>query len=870
MARLDAIGDRPAALAAYQKLAERLRRELRVAPSEPTWRLAEQIRTHVADAPTARSRPGLLPLVGREVELRALLAAWTAACTGRGGLALVHGDPGIGKTRLVTQLADHAAQAGAVVATGAAPDLAGPPLAPWIEVCAGLVRSLGELPDTPWVLALAALLPAHIRTGVADTAPGMEEARLIEAVVALLEECARRGPVLVVLEDLHAADEASLAMLSSITRRVMEVRVLVVATRRERPVRDRLVTLEHVSRQGGTVRADVALGPLDESAISDLARAVGALGDDAVGRVVDAADGNALLAVEAARALAIGDALPLGLRGAVRAAAARLPPEARELVRTLAVAGRDVAAAEAAKRAGVVLADALPPAEDQGLLECVDDRVRFRHGLLREAVYADMSSIERTQRHGRAAELLRGSLDRAAEASAHLRATGRLRDAGELLVEAAAQARAVGALADATELLREACIALPDDPVPALALADAYAWRGRPADSQEAFSKALPLLERAGDAAALAAAHLRFAEWHYGPICQPRVAVESCRRALAVMDGAGVDAPQLRAQILSVYAWCESIGGDLAEVERALGMLAAVAGDEPDDPLIACAAARTRCFSLLRMGYFTEAVEPGLRAAGAAARAGRPDQCYAGLVNAAFGYAAAGDLEAALELLDRCVAEIWGNGLLAIETLVLIDRAWVLARLRRFADAAEAAAQARRTANRLDSADLQALVDAERGRVALLAGDYQLAADLLAAALESPDASIGRPLARLQRAEALARHGKLDDAEAELAAVVLEPVRPGDWPDTLVARMSGVEGLIAAGRGDLVQAERRLQEAAAGWRHRLSPAELGQRMADVMVDLGRPIIGLVVPTEELAIVEADLGSLAAGTEVGRA
>jgi tetratricopeptide (TPR) repeat protein len=237
------------------------------------------------------------------------------------------------------------------------------------------------------------------------------------------------------------------------------------------------------------------------------------------------------------------------------------------------------------------------------------------------------------------------------------------------------------------------------------------------------------------------------------------------------------------------------------------------------------------------------------------------------LVNAAFGCAAAGDLDGALELLDRCVAEIWGNGMLAFETLVLIDRAWVLARLHRFGDAAEAAAQARRTADRLDSADLQALVDAERGRVALLAGDYQLAADLLAAALASPDASIGRPLARLQRAEALARHGKLDDAEAELVAVVLEPVRPGDWPDTLVARMSGVEGVIAAGRGDLVQAERRLQEAAVGWRHRLSPAELGQRMADVMVDLGRPIIGLVVPADELLTIEADLAALAARMEV---
>jgi len=862
MSCLAAAGDRPAAMVVYQKLADRLRRELRVAPSEPTWRLAEQIRTEVPATPSVRTRRGLLPLVGRDREFGELRAAWAATMrSGHGGLAVVHGDPGIGKTRLATQLAELAAHDGAAVAAGAAADLAGPPLAPWAEIGAALIRRLGELPDAPWVAALAPMLPAHVPATYGEQPPALVQARLAEAVVALVHEVALRWPVLVVLEDLHAADEASLALLSYVVRRVADARVLVVTTRRERPVRDLVVTLEHTSRQAGTTHADTALGPLNRSAISDLARAVGTLTDDAVAQVVDAADGNALLAVEAARALTAGDPAPAGLRGAVRAAVARLPEEARELVRTLAVAGRELALTDLAGRTGLAVAEALPPAEDQGLLETVDGRVRYRHDLLRDAVYADLPSVERAERHARAAEHLAGSMDRAAEAAAHLRAAGRVHEAGQLLLFAAVHARALGALSDATELLREASIVLPDDPAAALALADVLACRGRPADARSAFAKALPLVERAGDPAALAAAHLRFAEWHYGPICQPAVAVEACRRALAVMDGAGVDVPQLRARILAVAAHCESLGGELAEVERALAALHELVGPEPGDPLLGCIAHCAECFSFLRAGRFAEAVECGVRGGERALEANRPDLVQNGWGNAAFAEAAAGNLAGALELLDRTLGAVRGRGLLAIEANVLVERSWLLDRLGRVAEAVESAAQARRTADQLDAPDLRALVDAERGRIALRAGDYPAAVGFLGDALAVPEAMIGRPLARLQRAEALARVGDLDAAEAELGEVVLEPVRPGDWPETLVPRLVGVEGLIAAGRCDRARARRCLREAADGWRRQLGTVEIGQRIGDVMIDLGRVIIGLVVPAEELAAVEADLDSL---------
>jgi DNA-binding SARP family transcriptional activator len=928
MTRLAAAGDGAAALTAYRRLADRLRRELRVPPSEPTWQLAEQLRTQVdrrpapASAPAAPDpagptsglagptsdpttptsgptgpavgpvgpagplagptgpvagptgpaapaarlpRPGALPLVGRSAEIDLLDQAWAVAGAGHGGLALVHGDPGIGKSRLITELCDRVRGSGGRVASGAAPDLAGAPLTPWAEVCTALVRQLGGLPTAAWVSGLAPLLPTYL-PGSPPSPPGHEQARLSESVVALLDRACAGAPLLVVIEDLHAADVASLTLLSYVIRRMGDSRVMVVATRRERPVRDELATLEQAQRQRGLLLADVALAVLGDEAVSQLARAVGQLDPDCVAQVVDVAEGNALIAVEAARALAGGRPLPVGLRDAVRAAAARLPEDARVLLRTVAVAGRDLDLDEAEHRSGVSVESALPPAEDEGLIVSVDGRLRFRHSLLREAVYADISSIERRERHLSAAAALSGSIERTAEAAAHLQAAGRTGEAGRMLVLAAAQARSVGALADATVLLRQALEALPGDPGPALELADVLAWRGRPADARTAFDQVLPLLEAAGDPEEIAAAHLRFADWHFGPICQPRVAVRACRKALAVLDGAGVRAPVLRAEVLAVLAWCEAIAGDQRGVEQALAQLAGVAGDPPDDPLIAGGADRARSFLLLRQARFAEAVAPAERAADAGDRAGRPDLVYSGLINAAFGLAAIGAFEEALALVDRAADAVRDHGMLAIETLILLDRAWILARLGRLDDAASAAAQARRSADRLDAPDLQATVDAERGRIALRAGEHAAAVELLEAALAVEDASIGRPLARLQLAEALARLARADDARAELARVVLEPVRPGDWPDTLVARMAGVQGLIARLDGDRALAEKRLREAADGWRRRLSAIELADRMAAVMADLGRPVIGLVVPAEELATVEADLAGLIFGKE----
>jgi hypothetical protein len=95
----------------------------------------------------------------------------------------------------------------------------------------------------------------------------------------------------------------------------------------------------------------------------------------------------------------------------------------------------------------------------------------------------------------------------------------------------------------------------------------------------------------------------------------------------------------------------------------------------------------------------------------------------------------------------------------------------------------------------------------------------------------------------------------------------MEPMTPGDWPDTLVARMAQVQGLVAEHRGDHALAARRLQEAADGWRRRLpgtdGAADAGERWAAALADIGRPVVGTVEPQVELDAVLADLARVRA-------
>ncbi|MDT5130838.1 MAG: hypothetical protein QOE41_149, partial [Mycobacterium sp.] len=877
MRRYDEAGDRSVALGVYSRMVDRLRRELKIAPSEESWRLAEAIRTRQHG-----QTPKRLPmtddagehlrrtrLVGRDRELAVLERAWRSAQSGAGGVAIVHGDPGLGKTRLMAELCQIARSSGALTAVGTTSAINGAPYWPWVELGGAVLRGIGGAPEgEPFTTALAPLLPTHIQPR-APGPPEFEQARLREGLLDLLEYAAKRTPLLLVLEDMHACDEASAAVLAGASRRVKGLPVLLVWTRRNRPLRTALTEVEQLATHSGVLVAQLGLDRLSDEAISAIARDIGPLEADAVRTIVASADGNTLLAVEAARTMVRGDrSLPQGLRSVVRAACAHLPAPSVTLCEVLAVAGRPLSVDDTRRRYGrcddAGVDAAFECAQDAGLLEINDGMLGFRHSLLREAYYADLPVLLRSRLHAEAARDLdeNAKPELAGEAARHLIAAGDELGATGLLVRAAHHAVSVGALTRAEELLTEASQLAPSDVAITLELAEVAAHRGMAAVSQTRFEQALDGLMRADDPVGVATAHIRWAEWNTGPLCRPQVARESVGTALEVLDTAGISALRLRLEAQAFMALCEAMAGDPEACERLLDTLDEQCRRLPAEPIRDIRRHVARSLAHMRQGRFDEVAQSGRAAAAIARSIGRQDLMYGSLVNAAAGLAATGEYGQALELLDEIgyVPSI-GTLPLAIEAEVQMSRAWLMSRLNLHAEAIRVARSAQRLTERLGTEVLTASADAEAGRVMLRAGCYADAADLLGRALDVAGPAIGRPLARLQRAQALARSANLDDAKAELAATAIEPVGRSDWPDVLVARMSSVRGLIAAADGDSTTAEHHFRRAAACWRRRIDAADAGERYTAVLADLGRPVIGLISPADELDEVLADLALL---------
>jgi tetratricopeptide (TPR) repeat protein len=192
-----------------------------------------------------------------------------------------------------------------------------------------------------------------------------------------------------------------------------------------------------------------------------------------------------------------------------------------------------------------------------------------------------------------------------------------------------------------------------------------------------------------------------------------------------------------------------------------------------------------------------------------------------------------------------------------------LPRPNILARLERFGEASVVIAEQRRLADRLDSPLISATSAFDAGLVALAAGRFAEAAELLAEALAGP-AQISRPAAAIARAEALARAGDIERAKAQLRAAVTEPVRGADQPWSLVPKISRVQALIAVGSGDRDLAVRRYREAEVAWRRMLPSVTTATSEGYFanLVDLGRPpVVGLVEPTRELTRIERERANL---------
>jgi DNA-binding CsgD family transcriptional regulator len=336
-------------------------------------------------------------MVGRRRELDAL-RAWVDAAGARDGagrLVLCVGEPGIGKTRLAQELAGFALAKGIAVAWGRCFEGEGAPsFWPWRQV----LRSLGIDADT-------------VLTG--DVESPEDRFRVLDDVTQAVRGAADERGLVVILDDIHWADEPSLLALRHVADPITESRLLVFAAFRDvEPASALRRVLPELVRSPAVDRLDLRGFGLAEVREQLSMATVGESVPDAR-TVLDVTAGNPLFVREIARALMDGtwraDRPPLSVLDVVRARLERVSVDCRRLVQAAAIMGRDFSIALLAATLGETVASCLPLVDEaigHGLIEQVGDvgDHRFVHALTRDAVEASLTTTERAALHRAVAE----------------------------------------------------------------------------------------------------------------------------------------------------------------------------------------------------------------------------------------------------------------------------------------------------------------------------------------------------------------------------------------------------------------------------------------------------------------------------------
>lgn len=614
------VGRQRDALAQLRAIRDRLADELGIDPG-PALRTLEAKILEQSDDLFDRPRPPALPtaietprrhtefpapvsrhratLIGRSAEVQRITAAAATALTAGLRTIWLGAEPGAGKTTLTEVIGERLGLDGWTVARGRCPEVDGaPPAWAWSEV----VQALGH------------------------PAPNCESAfELANAVADRLRRVTADGPLLVVLDDLHRADGATLQLLRGFAHDLADRPIVVLAAHRSTEAGPELSATWAALAAVTAERVD--LGGLSRDGVAALVRELApdsTIADDAgvLDRLIERTNGNPLFVSEFARLLAsegraaASAAVPAGVREVLRRRLSRLPGSARTVLQQAAVLGRELDVellVRIARHDEDDVLDGLEAAVLAGLLdEPGPGRVRFTHALVRDTLYEDTPALRRARWHAAALAELRDTPDFDVAALAHhaLAAATPVTaaDAAELASAAAEQALSLNSAAEATALADAAVrmIDLAQNGIPLesqvrllVLLTRAAALAGDSTRARSARARAVQLAADSGDEPLLVDALTAFRapiSWTVSALAPDHTDVrEPLRRKLAEPDG--VD-PVTRVWLMvalifeiendaAAYGMDEviDVSAQALEIARASG-----------DPVAVCAALNARAY----------------------------------------------------------------------------------------------------------------------------------------------------------------------------------------------------------------------------------------------------------------------------------
>lgn len=502
--------------------------------------------------------------VGREAEMVELKAQLDDALSGRARLVMLVGEPGIGKTRTADELATYAALRGAQVLWGRCYEGEGAPAYwPWVQIIRSYVHDRDPKTLVSEMGPGAADI-AQVVSEVRDRLPGLPEPpaldpdsarfRLFDSVSTFLRNATRSRPLVLVIDDLHWADQPSLRLLHFLAREVREARLLVVGTyrdvelRRDHPLQ---ATLAELNRE--QLHRRINLRGLTEEDVARYIRMTAGVEPRPalVAKIYEETEGNPFFVSEVVRLLTSEGtlareedsgtwsiAIPQGVREVVGRRLNLVSEDCNRLLAVASVVGRDFSlnVLEAVGDLSVDrLLEVLEEAVRSRLVAEVPGslgRYRFSHALIRETLYEELSSPRRVRLHRQVGEVLEAlygpSGPHLTELAHHFfeaAPAGGVARAIEYAVRAGERASSLLAYEEAAGHYERALQALElrgaDDSMRCdllLGLGDARWGAGEATRARETFQGAASLARRLGDAHRLARAALRYGEVGFGGV----------------------------------------------------------------------------------------------------------------------------------------------------------------------------------------------------------------------------------------------------------------------------------------------------------------------------------------------------------------